>query len=144
MNVSQPISSVIPTVDGPVFAALAGTTAPLTLTQVHRIAGRSIERVRLVLRRMARAGLVLEVPGGYVLNRKHLAAPAIEVLARMHGQLLDRIRAKVEDSDREIDLVGIFGSAARRDGDENSDIDLLVVSDSPALEELTDELREDV
>jgi predicted nucleotidyltransferase len=39
-------------------------------------------------------------------------------------------------------LAGVFGSAARRDGDERSDIDLLVVSDSPGLDELVDTLAE--
>jgi predicted nucleotidyltransferase len=144
MNVAQPIKSVVPTVDGPVYAALAGTTSPLTLTQVHRLAGHSIERVRLVLRRMVVAGVIIEVPGGYVLNRDHLAAAAIEVLATLHGQLMDRIRDKVVDWVGEVDLVGMYGSAARRDGDEHSDIDLLVVSESADLDDFTSELSEAV
>jgi hypothetical protein len=111
MNVAQPIRSVIPTVDGPVYVALAGTTAPLTLTQVHRIAGHSIERVRLVLKRMLGAGLVFEVPGGYLLNRDHLAAPAIECLATLHGQLLERIKAKVLEWAGEVDLLVVSGAA---------------------------------
>lgn len=39
-------------------------------------------------------------------------------------------------------LAGLFGSAARWDGDERSDIDLLVVSDSPGLDDLVDTLAE--
>jgi predicted nucleotidyltransferase len=144
MNVAQPIRSVIPTVDGPVYAALAGTTAPQTLTQVHRIAGHSIERVRLVLRRMLGAGLIFEVPGGYVLNRDHLAAPAIEVLAALHGQLLERIRGLVFEWAGEVNLIGMYGSAARRDGDEHSDIDLLIVSEAADLDAFTSELSDAV
>jgi predicted nucleotidyltransferase len=34
--------------------------------------------------------------------------------------------------------VDLFGSAARRDGDANSDIDVLVVSDDPDLEDRID------
>jgi predicted nucleotidyltransferase len=140
VNVRLPIASVVPTVDGPVYVALAGTTAPMTATQVQRIAQRSLEGVRIVLRRMLRAGVVLEVPGGYVLNREHLAAPAIESLANLHGQLLERVRDTVAKWGGEVALVGLFGSAARRDGDEDSDIDIVVVSDAADLEEFTMEL----
>ena len=70
------------------------------------------------------------------LNREHIAAPAIEQLARLHGELADRIRRALAEWDGEVLLAGLFGSAARRDGDERSDIDLLVVSDSPGLDEL--------
>lgn len=129
MDVSSPISSVIPSLDGPVLGALAGTTTPLNLTQVHRLARRgSLTGVRRVLVRMSAVGIVAEVPGGYVLNRDHVASSAIESLARLWGGCVDRIRATVAEWPEEPALVGIFGSAARRDGDEFSDVDILVVS----------------
>jgi len=140
MNVGMPIASVVPTVDGPVYAALARTTEPMTATQVQRFTHRSLEGVRLVLNRLVGTGVVLDVPGGYVLNRDHLAAPAIESLATIHGQLLDRIRHSVEAWNVEVGLVGMFGSAARRDGDETSDIDIVVVSDADGLDDLTTDL----
>lgn len=78
VDVSLPMASVIPSLDGPVLSALAGTTAPLTLTHVHRLAGRgSLAGVRRVLLHLADVGLVHQVPGGFVLNRAHLAAPAV-------------------------------------------------------------------
>jgi predicted nucleotidyltransferase len=64
----------------------------------------------------------------------------VALLATLHGELADRIRAAVEDWPAQPALVGMFGSAARRDGDANSDIDLLVVSDDPDLEDRVDEL----
>lgn len=132
MDVGQPIASVIPSLDGPVLGALASTTAPLTLTRVHRLAGRgSLTGVRRVLLRLVGAGLVLEVPGGYLLNREHVAAAAVEALAGLHGELVARIRREVGSWRRPPALVGLYGSAARRDGDERSDVDLLVVSDDP-------------
>lgn len=131
MDVSSPISSVIPSLDGAVLSALAGTTAPLNLSTVHKLAGRgSLSGVRRVLVRLAGTGIVLDVPGGYVLNRDHVATPAVESLVHLWGEVFDRIRRHVAGWPVAPRLVGIFGSAARRDGGEDSDIDLIVVSDA--------------
>lgn len=100
--------------------------------------------VRSVLLRMIDEGLVLEVPGGYVLNRDHLAAPAVQLLATLHGELTNRIRGAVEAWPTHPTLVGLFGSAARRDGDASSDIDVLVVSEDPDLDDRVDELAEQI
>jgi hypothetical protein len=55
VDVSSPISSVIPSLDGAVLDALAGTTAPLNLSAVHKLAGRgSMSGVRRVLLRLVR------------------------------------------------------------------------------------------
>lgn len=131
MDVSSPSSSVIPSLDGAVLSALAGTTAPLNLSTVHKLAGRgSLSGVRLVLVRLLETGVVLEVPGGYALNRDHVATPAVELLAHLWGEVFNRIRDHVAEWSDPPRLVGIFGSAARRDGGEDSDIDLVVVSDA--------------
>ena len=137
----MPISSVVPSLDGPVLVALAATTAPASLAEVHRRAGRgSKSGVREVLLRMIDVGLVDDVPGGFVLNREHVAAPAVAMLADLHGELARRIRAAVDDWGGEVSLVGLFGSAARRDGDSSSDIDLLLVSDAEGIDDLIDRL----
>jgi len=78
---------------------------------------------------MVASGLVDLVPGGYRLNREHLAAGPIEALASLYGELTRRIRAEVDSWQPKPLLVGLYGSAARRDGDEASDIDLLIVGD---------------
>lgn len=141
MDISQPIKSVIPSLDGPVLAALAATSSPITLTEVHRLAERgSLTGVRRVLLRLCRVGVVHDVPGGFVLNRDHLAATAIEVLAGLHGELARRIGAALDEWGGEIAVAGIYGSAARRDGDDDSDIDVLVVSDSDGIDDLIDDL----
>lgn len=143
MDVSMPITTVVPSLDGPVLAALAATAAPLSLAAVHaRVGTASKSGVRSVLRRMIDEGLVLDVPGGYVLNRDHIAAPAVQLLANLHGELAERIRVAVDAWPTPPDLVGLFGSAARRDGDASSDIDVLVVSEDLGLAERIDELAE--
>ena len=144
MDVSMPITAVVPSLDGPVLAALAATATPMGLAAVHARAGQgSKSGVRSVLLRMVDEGIVLEVPGGYVLNRDHIAAPAVEMLATLHGELISRIRAAVEECPTP-ELVGMFGSAARRDGDASSDIDVIVVSDDPDLDDRVDELAEGI
>lgn len=145
MDVSSPITTAIPTLDGPVLVALTGTAAPRTLTEIHRVAGRgSLSGVRKVLVRLEGTGLVCRVPGGFVLNREHIAAPAIEQLAQLHGVLAERIRTAIVEWGGTVLVAGIFGSAARRDGGAQSDIDIRIVSDSPDLEEFADGLAERV
>src|SRR5436190_2670492 len=136
MDVSSPISSVIPSLDGSVLGALAGTTAPINLSSVHKLAGRgSLSGVRRVLVRLVGTGIVLDVPGGYVLNRDHVAVPAVSSLAHLWAEVLDRVRRHVAEWPHAPRLVGVYGSAARRNGDNESDIDLLVVSDSAGTPE---------
>jgi len=140
MNLRSPISSIIPSLDGAVLGALSGVQTPLTLSEIHRLVDHgSLSGVRLVLQRLVAAGVVHDVPGGYELNREHLAAPAISLLATLHGRLIERIREETERWD-DVELIGLFGSAARRDGGEKSDIDLLVVSRSSLAEELVEDL----
>lgn len=144
MDVSLPIRSVIPSLDGPVLAALVGTVRPVGLSEVQRLTGGrgSVAGVRKVLLRLVASGLVHSVPGGYVLNRDHIAAPAISELAQLHGELIARIRHVLEHWDGHVHVAGLFGSAARRDGDEQSDIDVLVVAESSDLDGLVETLAE--
>ena len=154
MDVSHPIRSIIPTLDAPVLEVLAGTRRRLSGREVHRLAGAgSVRGVQLVLARLVAQGLVdAEEHAGailYAANRAHLAWPAIEALAGIRGELSGRIRDVVAGWSIPPLHVSLFGSAARRDGDASSDIDLLVVrpdaiSDDEAWEDQVDALRNDV
>jgi predicted nucleotidyltransferase len=131
MKTSHPISCVIPSVDGLVLEVLAGTTAPMPLVSVHMLArNASVSGVRKALLRLVDTGVVHQVPGGFILNRDHLAADAVATLANMRSALFERIRALTAEWSPAPGLVGMFGSAARREGDDESDIDLLVVTES--------------
>lgn len=132
MDVSHPIRGIIPTLDAPVLEVLAGTTRRLSGREVHRLAGTgSVRGVQLVLARLVAQGLVsAEEHAGatlYAANRAHLAWPVLDALVGLHRQLLERIRDAVAGWTIAALHVSLFGSAARRDGDAESDLDLLVV-----------------
>jgi predicted nucleotidyltransferase len=143
MDVSLPIRTVIPSLDGPVLQTLAVSTVPTSLTRVHQRAGTgSLSGIRKVLKRLVEHGLVREVPGGYVLNRDHVAAPAVLLLAQLHGEAASRITEWLRDRPEDVLAAGLFGSVARRDGGTTSDVDIVVVTASPADPELADDLAD--
>jgi predicted nucleotidyltransferase len=151
MDVSNPMSCVVPSAHGPVLAVLAGTTMPLTGRGIAELSHPRVSQARVarILRELAAAGLVERTPAGssslFVLNREHLAAGAVESLATLRQQLWARIAENAGAWTDPPVAVVVFGSAARGDGDIASDIDLLVVrpstvaSDDPAWQDaLTD------
>jgi len=147
LDVSHPIRAVVPSLDGPVFEALAGTTRPMTVFDVHRVAhSGSVNGIRKVLERLVRVGLVTvdrrNNAAYYAANRDHLAWPAIESLVGLRASLRTAIVREIEQLSVSPLHVSLFGSAARRDGDEDSDIDLLIVrpDSAPDGERWVDEL----
>jgi predicted nucleotidyltransferase len=135
MNLARPLEVVTPTVDADVLAVLAGAEASFTGRQVHQVAGRHSERgVRNALQRLVTQGIVTRERVGaadrFTLNRDHLAAPHVEALANMRGELSARIRAELDAWRPEAEYVAMFGSAARGDMHADSDIDVLIVRPS--------------
>lgn len=133
MDLANPMQSVIPSAHGAVLAALARTDLPLS---GHRIAELtkprfSQRRVNDVLRHLADAGIVLcekRPPSNfYRLNHDHVAAEGILLLARMSATLTARIRAELENWSIRPQAAWLFGSAARGEGTEQSDIDIFLV-----------------
>jgi predicted nucleotidyltransferase len=135
LDVAFPHSAISPTLEGDVLIALAGTTRPLTGREVARLARRGAPAaVSVALNRLVEQGLVLREEAGraflHRLNRDHLAAPAVLVLAGLRTALLERLRAEIGGWELQPVSAAMFGSAARGDGDTASDIDLLLVRPS--------------
>ncbi len=61
------------------------------------------------------------------LNRDHVAAPIADLLSGLRNELWKRLRDELGSWDPPPYYACIFGSAARRDGGPDSDIDLLLV-----------------
>jgi predicted nucleotidyltransferase len=155
MDLSRPWAPIRSPIDMEVVLVLRGTTRPLTGREVARLvrAG-SQPAVNAALRRLAEEGVVRAEEAGsaylYTLNREHLAAPALELLADIRSELERRLRAEIADWEIAPAHVSIFGSAARGDGDTRSDIDIFVVrpadvpEDEPGWREQLDRLSDHV
>lgn len=140
MDVAHPYAAICPTLESQVLAVLAGTTRPLTGREIARLAGRSSHSgVRGALSRLVESGLVDRREAGraflFELNREHLAAPAVEILAEMRTELFARLRREIDSWAIAPVHVSVFGSTARGDGDARSDIDLFVVRPADVDEE---------
>ena len=132
MNVGEPTQVVTPTLDGPVLTVLARARESMTPGEVHRRCRRGSEPgVRRTLARLVGEEIVHARPAGnavfYSLNRDHLAAALIAQLADLRPLLFARLREHFAEWEIPAVHVSLFGSTARGDGDEASDVDLLVV-----------------
>lgn len=132
MDLSDPTRAVTPTLDGTVLAVLAVTGKPLTVGQVARQAARGSEiGIRRSLARLVEQGIVRATLMGrnqvHELNRDHVAAGIAEGLAGLRNELWARMRADLARWRPRPLYACTFGSAARGDGDESSDIDVLLV-----------------
>jgi predicted nucleotidyltransferase len=154
VHVSRPHTALASGIDTDILVALARTTRPLTGRRVAEIVGHSQRGVLKALDRFVDHGLVIRTAAGralmHELNRDHLAAPAVELLAEMRTQLLSRVRDAFAQWQVAPVHASMFGSAARGDGDTSSDIDLFVVRPASVDEETAawrsqiDRLTEDV
>jgi hypothetical protein len=132
MDLSDPTRSVTPTLDGTVLAVLAAAGRPLTVGQVAAETARGSEiGIRRSLARLVEQGTVRATLMGrnqvHELNRDHVAAQVAVLLAGLRLDLWERFRAELRSWKVPPLYAAVFGSAARGDGDVDSDIDLLVV-----------------
>lgn len=144
MDLSRPLSTVTPTLDGDVLALLAQQRGGFTTGQLHRMLTRySEEGIRKVLGRLTHQGVVHSERVGnaysYRLNREHLAAGAIIELANIQGTLLTRLEERLKSWDLPPRYAALFGSAARGTMTPESDIDLLLVRADDTIRSTWDE-----
>lgn len=131
MDIARPFAAVSPGVEADVLVVLAGTTMSWTGRELARQSGRSPTGVQHALDRLVNEGLVHQTPAGraflYSLNRDHLLAPAVEVMAGARWELVERLRAQIAKWKIPTFHASLFGSFARGEGNAASDIDLLMV-----------------
>lgn len=143
MELSRPLLTVTPTLDGDVLAVLARHDATFTTGQLHRVLTRhSEEGIRKVLQRLSKQGIVQSERVGnaysYRLNRDHLAADHIIGLAGLQETLLNRLEVRLASWDVPPVYAAVFGSAARGSMTVDSDLDLLLVRPDDASDDLWD------
>ena len=140
------MSAVVPSLDAAVLRVLAGTNAPLSGAEIHRLSRRgSYAGVQKVLNRLCEQGLARRQAAGrvgqFIGNRSHLAWPAVETLATINTTLIKKIREQVGSWTVAPVAAYLYGSAARGDGDTDSDIDIWLVRTelNPAMQEMWDD-----
>lgn len=132
VDVAEPGRALTSDLTVPVLRALVGRSSLTTAAQIWRVsASGTYAGVQRVLERLARHGLCVTDRIGdrtvYRLNRDHLLYPAVIALLSASGELRERIRRALESWNPAPVTAILFGSAARQDGDLDSDIDLLLV-----------------
>lgn len=149
MDLSRPYADVLTGPRGRVLVTLAQLETPVTVRALARHADVAAQTALDYVKELASAGIAVTQPAGTALlvslNRHHLASEPLIALATLRARLVNRLREELSGWDG---LAGawLFGSAARGDGDRESDIDLLLVAnDSPenaAWTDTTARLRE--
>lgn len=139
MDPRNPFRTLAPSVDGDVIQVLARTHAPLTGARVAALAQRSPTQVRVVLKGLEQHGIVHSERHGqafsYLLNRNHVLAEAIELIFTAGERFEHRVAEAVASWPVKPVGVALFGSFARRDGDADSDVDVLVIRPDSVSEE---------
>src|SRR4051794_27539339 len=128
MDLSDPTRAITSTLDGTVLAVLAAAGRPLTVGQVAQQAARGSEiGIRRSLARLVEQGTVRATLMGrnqvHELNREHVAAGVADLLAGLRTVLWQRLREDLARWRPKPLYACVFGSAARGDGDEASDVD---------------------
>ncbi|HEX6688850.1 MAG TPA: nucleotidyltransferase domain-containing protein [Solirubrobacterales bacterium] len=140
MDFAHPLRVVSPTLDGDVLVVLAGAEEEFSGRRIHRLVGHGSEPgVRKAVERLVDQGIVLRRQAGqanlYRLNRQHVSAEAIELLAEARSQLIAWLQEAIGSWEVTPRSAALFGSAARAQAGPDSDLDLLIVRLSRVSEE---------
>ena len=133
MDLRHPLRSLVPSLDWAVLEVLAGTESGLGASQIARLSqGGSRSGQAPILDRLVRQGMVIAEPANqgflYRLNRSHLLAPAVLDAAGVRGRLLELLGAQARQLTPMPVHASVFGSFARGEAGDGSDIDLLVIA----------------
>jgi predicted nucleotidyltransferase len=136
MDYVHPVETLIPGVQGRVLTVLARTEAELTMRSVAELAGVSANQATVVLNRLVRLGIVERRDVGASalvrLVRENEAARSVLSLVDLRQGVLARLAGEARKIRPAPACLVVFGSFARGDAHENSDIDVLAVPPSGA------------
>lgn len=135
MHLSHPLRTLAPTLDMGVLGCVARSTRVYSLGDIVAHTGASRPGVRLAAGRLATGGLLETVQlgraTGYRFNRDHLLAEPVLAAIQARATLQSRIRDHITAWELPARRVILFGSVARDVADAESDVDLIVISESP-------------
>jgi len=161
MDLSDPISVIIPSLEGQVLRVLAHTTTPLSGSRIAELVTTgSNPGIRTALGRLVHQGTVLARRSGpsilYTANRDHLTWPTIEHAVQSADTVLDTLQERIADLARkhlrqpgaERTTLALFGSVARATSTLDSDIAIVAVFpdniDAHTIEQFVDAVTEGV
>lgn len=130
MDWRRPFAVVSPGAVGAVYEALTSNMAPLSGRDVARRAGISPQGALEVLNRLTRAGIVTreDRPAvSYRLNAEHVAYRAVLELGELRSEAFRRMATDISGWKVACENATVFGSVARGEATDESDVDLLVV-----------------
>ena len=140
MDLSNPVSTIIPKLDGNIYRVLARTTTPFSGARVAALAGKaSYPGILTALRRLVLQGTVLVEQAGssymYRANREHILWAAIEqavaaaesVLPTLRLRLSQLVDERLGATASKDSTLAIFGSVARGTSTVDSDLDIVAV-----------------
>lgn len=134
MRLQNPFAAISTTgIDSQLLVVLARTEKHLTVQEICGLLPEegSLEGVRKSIARLTLQGTVLRRTTGrsaaYALNREHLLAQPILEIANAKKEFIQRLAECISVWEVQPHTVKIFGSGARDEMTEASDIDLLVV-----------------
>ncbi len=131
MDFRHPVEAVIPGVQGRVLAVLLNSAGDLNVRNIARIAGVSVAQASRVLPGLVDVGMVerREVPPSslFRLVPEHVASKALLALVNARRGVFAELGLLAESLHPKPTSVIVFGSVARGDSDDGSDIDLVIV-----------------
>ena len=144
MRLQHPFEIITPTLDGEILSVLAGADDWFSVNTIHELLShRSDEGIRKTLKRLVSVGIADELGAGraflYRLNRDHLGAEAIIVIARLKQLFYTKLTEMFLAWEIQPRYVALFGSAARAQMNLESDVDILFVQPDDAIEHVWDE-----
>jgi predicted nucleotidyltransferase len=131
MDFGKPFGGLMAGPTGLVLSALLRTSTPLTGRQIHRLVGegRSLSSTQQAINRLINLGVIDATRAGranlHVVNPDHLAVGPLRMLLDPVGALEGLVRSVVDEN---VLAVVLFGSVARGEATEQSDIDLAVIA----------------
>jgi predicted nucleotidyltransferase len=131
VDFKRPVQAVVPGSQGRILAVLAETTGELSLRTIARLAGVSPAQASRILPQLVRLGIAerREVPPTALFRFVHenVASRFVLGLSRSRDYVLGELGRRAETlAVRPLSVV-VFGSLARGEADEGSDIDVLIV-----------------
>ena len=131
MDYENPVEALIPGVQGRVLTVLARTEVELTMRSVAEVAEVSANQATVVLNRLVRLGLVERRNVGAAalvrLVRENEAARSVLSLVNLRQGVLARFEGEARKIRPAPTCLAVFGSFARGEAHENSDVDVLAV-----------------